>query len=261
VLTEHIVAEVAAACRLPAPATYVEATGSTNDDLMALGDAGAPAWTVLVAGHQTAGRGRMGRSWEAPPGSSLLLSVLLRPTIEPSRAPLLSLFAATTMAQAIEDTAGVGAACEWPNDLLTRAGFKLGGVLLDSQIAGGEVLHIVIGVGVNMTQTADDFPRNLRLPASSLSIEGGSARPEELLRSFLYRLHDRLELDAHYFAPWVVSTYRQRCATIGRTVRATTVDGAIIEGEASDIGPNGELIVTTATGDVSVASGEVERLD
>jgi BirA family biotin operon repressor/biotin-[acetyl-CoA-carboxylase] ligase len=261
VLTEHSVAEVAATCRLPVPARYVETTGSTNTDLMAAADAGAPDWSVLVAGHQTAGRGRMGRSWEAPPGSSLLLSVLLRPSIDPSRAPVLSLFAAITMAQAIEDTAGVGVACEWPNDLLTPAGCKLGGVLLESQIAGGRLLHVVIGVGVNLTQAADDFPRNLRLPATSLSIEGASGRPEVLLRSFLYRLHERLELDADYFAPWVISTYRRRCATIGRTVRAMTVDGTVIEGEASDIGPNGELIVTTAAGDVSVASGEVERLD
>jgi BirA family biotin operon repressor/biotin-[acetyl-CoA-carboxylase] ligase len=261
VLTEHIVAEAAAAARLPAPARYVETTGSTNADLMAAGDAGAPAWSVLVAGHQTAGRGRMGRSWEAPPGSSLLVSVLLRPSSAATLAPLLALAAAGTMSQAIRSAAGVQTVIEWPNDLLSRGGRKLAGILVESRIQDGRLLHVVVGLGVNLTQTAEDFPADLRVPATSLALEGAVPRPEVLLMTFLSLFHERHDPDGPWFADDVLAAYRHRCATIGRTVRATTGDGAIIEGKASGIGPNGELIVRTEAGDVTVTSGEVERLD
>src|SRR5439155_18070989 len=116
VLTEHSVAEAVHAAGLPARSAYVVSTGSTNADLTAAGDAGAAGWTVLVAGYQEAGRGRMGRTWIAPPGSSLLASVLLRPAITIEEAPLVSMAAAASMAEAIEALSGVPVSCEWPND-------------------------------------------------------------------------------------------------------------------------------------------------
>jgi BirA family biotin operon repressor/biotin-[acetyl-CoA-carboxylase] ligase len=264
VLTEHSVAEAAAAAGLLVHTRYVESTGSTNDDLMAGGDAGAPAWTVLVAGHQTAGRGRMSRSWEAPPGSSLLVSVLLRPTIEPSRALVLSHFAAIVMAHAIEDNTEVLVACGWPNDLLTRDGRKLGGLLLESRVESGRLLHVVVGLGLNLTQSADEFPPDLRRPATSLTMEGATnLRPELVLRSYLYRLRYRLALGRPGFIEWVTNNFRRRCltTTMGRNVRATAVDGAVVEGIATGIGESGELTVATSGGEARIASGELEYLD
>jgi BirA family transcriptional regulator, biotin operon repressor / biotin---[acetyl-CoA-carboxylase] ligase len=260
VLTEHSVEEAAAAAGLPPDsARFVESTGSTNADLMAAGNAGAPAWTVLVAGHQTSGRGRLGRSWEAPPGSSLLVSVLLRPSVA-ADAPLVSLAAALAMGEAIEGASNVQVRSEWPNDLMTASGRKLAGVLAESRIEDGRLAHMVVGVGVNLTQAPDDFPSDLRLPATSLAMEGASPPPEEVLGGFLRGLRGRYDPERPEFPRVVVEAYRERCATVGRRVRATTVGGAVVEGEAVDIGDAGELIVATADGEARVAFGELERL-
>ena len=261
-LTEHSVAEAVHAAGLPARSAYVVSTGSTNADLTAAGDAGAAGWTVLVAGYQEAGRGRMGRTWIAPPGSSLLASVLLRPAITIEETPLLSMAAAASMAEAIEALSGVPVSCEWPNDLVTRPdGRKLAGILAESRIEDGRLRHVVVGVGVNLTQSGADFPDGLRLPATSLSIEGSNPEPAALLQAFLQRLRGPFDPDAEGFASTVLQAYRPRCATVGRLVRATTLTGELVEGRAVEIGPAGQLVVATASGHVAVAFGEVERLD
>src|SRR5439155_27374370 len=100
VLTEHTVAQAAEAASLSGPVHFRPVTGSTNDDLLSLAKGGAPEWTVVVAGRQEAGRGRLGRTWASPPGTSLAGSVLLRPGVSPAQAPALSLMAAASMAEA-----------------------------------------------------------------------------------------------------------------------------------------------------------------
>ena len=258
-LTEHSVAEAAHAAGLPVPASFVDATGSTNADLMAAADADAPEWSVLVAGHQTAGRGRLGRAWEEPPGSSLLVSVLLRPSMPPAKAPLASLAAALAVAEAIGiAAAGLPARCEWPNDVVTAEGRKLAGVLVESRTTGNRLLHVVVGAGVNLTQAPGDLPGQTRLQPTSVVIEGAPADAQGLLTAYLRRLahwYDRAG-----FQPAVRDAFRRRCSTIGRRVRATTVDGTTVEGEATAIGELGELIVATPAGEVAVSSGELERL-
>jgi BirA family biotin operon repressor/biotin-[acetyl-CoA-carboxylase] ligase len=259
VLTEHSVAAAAGAAGLPPDAArYVESTGSTNADLLAAADEGAPEWTVLVAGHQTAGRGRLGRTWEEPPGSSLLVSVLLRPSMTPARAPVASLAAGVAVAEAIEAVANLRVRCEWPNDVVTAEGHKLAGVLVESRIEGNRLLHIVVGSGVNLTQSPGDLPAQVRLPATSLAIEGERADANDLLAAYLRRLS--LRYDRSAFQPTVLDAFRERCSTIGRRVRATTVDGTTVEGEATAVGDLGELIVATQAGEVAVTSAELERL-
>jgi BirA family biotin operon repressor/biotin-[acetyl-CoA-carboxylase] ligase len=259
-LTEHSVATAAHAAGLTVPASYVETTGSTNADLMAAGDAGAPEWSVLVADHQTAGRGRLGRTWQEPPGSSLLVSVLLRPAMAPDTAPLASLAAGLAVAEAVGTVAaGIPLRCEWPNDVVTEDGGKLAGVLAESRVEGGRVRHLVIGAGVNLTQSLDDFPEDTRLRPTSLLIEGAPADPQGLLTEYLRRLAHWCEPSG--FQPTLLDAFRSRCATIGRRVRATTVGGAVVKGEASAIGTLGELIVATSDGEVVVSSGELQRLD
>ncbi len=258
-LTEHSVAAAADAAGLPAAAAgYVESTGSTNADLLAAANEGAPEWTVLVAGHQTAGRGRLGRVWEEPPGSSLLVSVLLRPSMPPAEAPLTSLAAGVAVAEALEAVATLRVRCEWPNDVVTAEGRKLAGVLVESRIEGNRLRYIVAGAGVNLTQSPGDLPADVRLPATSLAIEGEQADANDLLTAYLRRLSHWYDRSA--FQPTVLGAFRKRCATIGRRVRATTVDGRTVEGEATAIGDRGELIVTTPAGEVAVSSGELERL-
>jgi BirA family transcriptional regulator, biotin operon repressor / biotin---[acetyl-CoA-carboxylase] ligase len=261
VLTEHSVAAAASAAGLPQDAArYVESTGSTNADLMAEADQGAPEWAVLVAGHQRAGRGRLGRTWEEPPGSSLLVSVLLRPSMPPADAPLASLAAGLAVAEAVGSTAGgLTVRCEWPNDVVTEEGRKLAGVLVESRIEGGRLLHVVIGAGVNLTQTLDDFPADTRLRPTSMTVEGAPADAQGLLTAYLRSMAHWYERSG--FQHTLVDAFRERCATIGRRVRATTLDGTVVEGEATAIGDRGELLVATSDGDVAVSSGDLERLD
>ena len=252
-LTEHTVADAARAAGIEAPTSFLAVTGSTNSDLMRLGTEGAPEWTVAVAAEQTSGRGRLGRTWLAPPGTSLLVSVLLRPELSPAEAPLLSLAAAVAMAEAVEVACEVDAGCKWPNDLL--AGHrKLGGILPESSIRDGVLEHAVIGAGVNLLQAPGDFPLEIRDSATSVRIEGGRADPVPLLTAYLTRLRRRAA------EPSALGDYRSRCVTLGRQVEATTRSGSRVRGTAVDVGRAGELLVETAEGIERVAFGEVVHL-
>jgi BirA family transcriptional regulator, biotin operon repressor / biotin---[acetyl-CoA-carboxylase] ligase len=253
-LTEHTVAESVRGAGIEAPAVFVEETGSTNSDLMHMAAQGAPAWTVVVAGRQTGGRGRLGRTWVAPQGSSLLMSVLLLPDIDASDAPALSLAAAVAMAEACGSACGIEVRCKWPNDLLVGSR-KLGGILPEASFADGRLHHVVMGVGVNLLQRAEDFPDELRDRATSVRIEGGRPDGSALLKDYLTNLR------AAAGGPGILDRYRARSATIGRQVAATTRSGRRIQGRAVDIEPSGALVVETDSGPQPVAFGEVEHLD
>ena len=252
-LTEHTVAEAVRAAGIEAPPAFFDVTGSTNSDLMRRATDGAPEWTVAVAGEQIAGRGRLGRTWVAPPGTSLLVSVLLRPEMPPPEAPLLSLAAAVAMAEAIEAVCGVRVGCKWPNDLLA-GDRKIGGVLPEASIRDGRLEHAVIGAGVNLLQGPGDFPLELRDSATSVRIEGGLADPAALLTAYLQNLRRRTA------EPGDLDDYRARCVTMGREISATTGSGSTVRGRALDIGPMGELSLETAEGTETIAFGEVVHL-
>ena len=260
VLDERGVEEAAWASGLDGLARYVSATGSTNDDLMAAAETGAPAWSVLAAGRQDEGRGRRGRTWVAPQGSSLLVSVLFRPELPAEGAAAVALGATVALAEALED-AGVETRCKWPNDLIAGAdGRKIAGVLPESRIEGGVVRYVVVGIGVNVLQAASDFPEELRDTATSVAVEGGLLDQARLLASYLAALRRRYDPDAPGFVMRTLDAYRSRCETIGQDVRATTVDGEIVEGRATGVGDGGELVVRPPGREVVIAFGEVERL-
>jgi BirA family biotin operon repressor/biotin-[acetyl-CoA-carboxylase] ligase len=257
-LDEARVAEAARAAGIDVPARYVEATGSTNADLLSRAAEGAPAWSVVVADHQDAGRGRLGRTWVEPPGSSLLVSVLVRPDLEPERLPMLTLAAGLAVVEALRDAAGLAAACRWPNDVLVGER-KIAGILAESATLGTGPPHVVIGTGLNLTQRPGDFPSDFRLPPTSVDAEGGVADPGPLLTALLLGLRtevERLATDA----PAFLDRYRVHCSTLGREVAARTLDGGSVEGLATGIGEGGELIVRTSSGEHPVGFGEVEVL-
>jgi BirA family transcriptional regulator, biotin operon repressor / biotin---[acetyl-CoA-carboxylase] ligase len=249
------VRESAQRAGITVPPVYLEKTESTNSEIRAMADRGAPEWTVVAAGHQTAGRGRLGRSWASAPGKALQFSLLLRPSIPPEDAPLASLLAAAEMADACLEVAGVRVFSKWPNDLLAE-NRKVGGILPEAKVSGA-LEYLVLGIGVNVSMTEEDFPADLSGAATSLLLAGGSAEPEDLLGRFL----------AGFRASWkegdpmdredVLRRYRTICATLGRQVRATTVTGTILEGTASDLDDHGGLMI----GDSTVGFGEVVHLD
>jgi BirA family biotin operon repressor/biotin-[acetyl-CoA-carboxylase] ligase len=257
-LTEGLVREAVRAAGIEVPARFATVTGSTNADLLALAASGAPAWTVLATGHQRAGRGRLGRTWVERPGSSLLVSVLLRPGLAAERSPTVTLAAGLAVVRALADRGVPGPSCKWPNDVEV-SGRKIAGILTEGAVEGDRLAHAVVGMGINVLQGPDDFPGDLREGATSLAIEGGRTDAAPLLTALLTALRGALEELAED-PGGLLAAYAARCSTIGRAVAALTMEGEPARGTATGIGPLGELLVETADGVRRVGFGEVRHL-
>jgi BirA family transcriptional regulator, biotin operon repressor / biotin---[acetyl-CoA-carboxylase] ligase len=170
--------------RLGQPYRFAERTASTQR-LLGPDD---PEGAVAVADEQTEGRGRLGRQWLAPAGTSLLVSILLRPNVEPARLPELSLVAGRACAEALAEAAGVETEVRFPNDVLMQ-GRKVAGILAEASEG-----RVVLGIGVNVSQNAGDLPAEPRTPATSLLLETGrEVDRAELLVALLDRLERRYD--------------------------------------------------------------------
>jgi BirA family biotin operon repressor/biotin-[acetyl-CoA-carboxylase] ligase len=259
-LTQHIVAEAVTAAGIPVPGRFLPVTGSTNSDLFAMAEHGAPEWTVMVAGTQEAGRGRLGRAWVSTEvGDSLLASVLLRPDLPPSEAPLISYLFALSLVEACRQACGLEVRCKWPNDLVV-GDRKLGGILAEATVKSGRLEYLVIGTGVNVGQRAGDFPEELRDAATSVAIERGRPDVAGLLGAYLSTLKRRYDSGSVELLEDILPEYRKACDTIGRKVLATSTSGRRIQGTATDVGRGGELLVQTSESLESIAFGEVVHL-
>lgn len=224
-------------------------TGSTNADLLAEARAGAAEGLVLVAEAQTAGRGRLGRSWSTPPRAALACSVLLRPAaVPPSARGWLPLLTGLAVAAALRAEAGVTATLKWPNDVLV-GDRKIAGILAE---AHGDA--IVAGVGLNVTLTAAELP----VPtATSLLLEDAACLDRDrLLAAVLTELASR-------YTAWAAGPgalreeYLRWCVTVGREVRVELPGGAPLTGTATDVDTSGRLAVRTASGTTLVGAGDV----
>jgi len=235
------------------PIRRLDEIDSTNRYALDAARAGAAPGLVVVADHQTAGRGRLGRTWEAPAGASLLVSVLLRPTIRLEAMHLLTMAAGLAMADAVEAVAGFAPTIKWPNDLLA-GDRKLAGMLTEAEVVDGEVTAVVVGIGVNVMWT--DFPPEIAETATACNIVAGRAvSRDELLDAFVARYGARLvDLDA------VPEDYRARLGTLGQRVRIELADGTF-EGEAVGVADDGSLEVRTGPGATrTVTAGDVVHL-
>jgi BirA family biotin operon repressor/biotin-[acetyl-CoA-carboxylase] ligase len=240
---------------------WVAETGSTNADAMALARDGEPEGIVVVADHQTAGRGRRGRSWEAPPGAGLLASILLRPPAVVVEACTMAVGVAA--AEAVEAVAGFSPRLKWPNDLVwpgdgSAEDRKLAGILAEADWPAGSV---VVGIGINVTWPADLPPDLAEIAVACNHVTGAEIDREDLLVAMLRRL------DAWY-APLVASgdvgplrgAGRERSATLGRQVRVDLGAEELV-GTAVDVTAEGHLVVETLDGDQrTIAAGDVVHL-
>lgn len=167
---------------------YYPETDSTNLRIRELGDAGAPHGTLAVADMQTAGRGRRGRTWESPPGTSIYMSILLRPDIIPGAAPMLTLVMACSVAEGISDCENVDVRIKWPNDVIA-GGKKLVGILTEMSTQIDYINHVTIGVGINVNMT--EFPENIHDTATSLRLETGhEVRRAPLIAAIMKRFEE-----------------------------------------------------------------------
>ncbi len=218
-------ARLGAAPRFGARIAWPDETGSTNDDCHADGQPGFAA----LAERQTAGRGQRGRTWAAPPGLGVLLSVVV-PLADFADDAFLAAFAAVGVADALAALAGLQCRCKWPNDLL-HEGRTLAGALVDRRGAA------VMGVGVNVLQGATDFPAEARWPPTSVRLAGGSVTRIELAAGIL-AAWDRRWRNAETHGPAEVhAAWRARAwPDRGTNVQATLADGSIRRGELLTLG-------------------------
>jgi BirA family biotin operon repressor/biotin-[acetyl-CoA-carboxylase] ligase len=226
------------------PVVRLGRVDSTQAVAFALAADGAADGTVVVADSQTAGRGRRGRRWVDEPGASLLVSIVLRPRLEPARLPGLSLAAGVAVAEALTRAAGLSPRLKWPNDVLV-GGRKIAGILLESRASGvgeGGRVTVVLGIGINLAQRL--FPVELGQRATSVWLASGRGVDREvLLAALLDAVGEwRRRLEYRGFAA-VRTRWRELSDTLGRSV---TVDG--VSGVAVDVDVDGALVVNDAEG-------------
>ena len=233
----------------------LEACDSTQDELRALAAEGAPALTAVRADVQRAGRGRRGRTWEAPAGTALLASILLRPRRPQHELPVLSLaggVAAAECARGFGATAGLS----WPNDVVCE-GRKLAGVLAELGPEGS----VLLGIGMNLAARASDLPASDRLTPTSLLLETGAApSAPTALSALLEALRPLAELFDAEGPPAIAARARPLDALEGTALHLRLAGGEVVEGTGAGIADDGSLLVRGTSGVQAYASGEVARL-
>jgi BirA family transcriptional regulator, biotin operon repressor / biotin---[acetyl-CoA-carboxylase] ligase len=232
------------------PVVRLPSVESTQAVAWRLAAEGRPDRTVVVADHQSAGRGRRGRAWTDAPGTSLLVSILVRPRVPLGLWPLFSLTTAVAAVEALRRSTGLEARLKWPNDVLAR-GRKLGGILLESRGSAHDPV-LVIGVGLNLAQR--EFPLELAGLATSVALETGSAPARDAVLAALLDEFDawRARLESEGAEP-----VRARWLALGETIgRQVTIDG--ITGVAVGLDADGALLVEDAAyGTRRIVAGEI----
>jgi len=238
----------------------VASADSTNDLAWAEAVKGAEHGFAIFAEEQRRGRGRMGRTWFAPKGSSILCSVVLRPELEVERVPLVTAIAALAASDAVDSVAGTESRIRFPNDVFVGEK-KIAGVLVESRFISGRPDLFVIGVGINGNVGAEDFPKDLRSIATSLELERGErvnlAHAARALLEALDRWVEELEGGLRR----IQKAWRERSAILHRPVRVLE-GGRTYAGVVEDLDPIEGLEVRMASGSVRHFRGEhVERLE
>jgi BirA family biotin operon repressor/biotin-[acetyl-CoA-carboxylase] ligase len=243
------------------PVAWLPSTGSTNVDAADQVREGAPEGFTVTADEQTGGRGRLGREWVSPSGAGLLMSVVLRPIVAQRTWGWVPLLAGLAVADALRG-AGVPAALAWPNDVMVdgpawdgSAGPRKVGGLLAERVDDA----LVVGIGVNVDLTADELPV---ARATSVHLEGGTLRREELLVAVLDRLRARYLrwqlADGDADRAGLLADYAAACLTVGSPVRATLPGDEVLEAVADRVDPDGRLVLRLPDGaERPVAAGDV----
>jgi BirA family biotin operon repressor/biotin-[acetyl-CoA-carboxylase] ligase len=233
---------------------------STNTALAAAARQGAPDRTVLIAEHQTAGRGRAARRWVAPARSGLTLSVLLRPTEVPqARWGWIPLLVGVALCRTVSTLGELPVALKWPNDLLVGTGRRKAAGILAEVVSGSAV---VVGIGLNVTLRPDELP----VPeATSLAIEHAACLDRApLLLSLLRDLDSEIRVWCEHqgdpVATGVDQAYRQRCVTLGEQVRVELPGQLVLTGSAVDLDTEGRLVVLSGGQRHALAAGDVTHV-
>lgn len=235
---------------------YLLRTDSTNDVARKLAEEGAAEGTVVIAESQSKGRGRLGRTWHSPPGAGLYFSIVLRPPVDPSELPKITLLAGIAIAEAIEETSDLHPAIKWPNDVLLE-GKKVAGVLAELY---GELAspYVILGMGINVHTRRAEFPPELQEVATSLAMAGGrDISRTRLLQAVLRQLEKWYELFKKGTTRPILDAWRKKCILIGAHAKILS-GGKALEGTVVDLDEAGALLFKDQTGHIQrILSGEV----
>lgn len=234
--------------------------GSTNSLAHELARAGAAEGTLVIADHQTRGRGRLGRRWSSPPGVGIWMSLILRPALPPERAPALTLVAAVSVASAVRSV-GLPVWVKWPNDVIVASGRKVCGILSEMEASLDAIEYVILGVGINVNQGLSDFEPPLRDVATSLRLE----LERTVIRSSL--VSDMLnEFEPAYrtfcidgLAP-LLPRIRESSSFLGQRV-AVWIEKEAVVGQVVDIDEEGQLVLRRDHGQIErLPAREVSRV-
>ena len=256
-MKEQILSQMTTECPWRDTLYWYDTIDSTNTRAKELAKDGAPTGTVLIAGNQTGGRGRMGRSFSSPEGMGVYLSVILRPGCKADALMHLTCAVAVAACKATEKATGIFPGIKWINDLVCGKE-KLGGILTEMSVnSGGIAEWAVVGVGINCCQTKADFPPELQDMATSLLLQTGNPCSPALLAArlteALYEMNEMLLSRKQQ----IMDTYRGHCVTIGQKILVVRGEESAY-GEALDLDEDGGLLVRFFDGtEKVVSSGEV----
>ncbi|MBQ8558742.1 MAG: biotin--[Tyzzerella sp.] len=235
---------------------YYEEIDSTNTQAKRMAKEGAEQGLVVTADEQSAGKGRRGRVWESPAGTNLYFSILLRPELEPDKAPMLTLVMAYSVAVVLRTQEGLPVEIKWPNDLVLEKK-KICGILTEMELSGSQIADVVIGVGINVNTT--EFPEELRDKATSLYLQKGEqVEREKLLQQILEKFRRQYErfLEIQDLS-FLQNEYNQMLINKDREVLVLE-PGHEYQAQALGINEKGELLVKKSDGSTeAVFAGEV----
>ncbi|MTH52142.1 biotin--[acetyl-CoA-carboxylase] ligase [Bacillus mangrovi] len=237
---------------------YEKSVPSTQKIAHRLAGEGAADGTVVIADEQTEGRGRLARVWYSPIHTGIWMSCILKPKIPISQTPQLTLLAAVAIVQAIEETTGISPSIKWPNDILIN-GRKAVGILTELQAEADSVHSVIIGTGINVNQSPEDFPAGIQQIATSLKIEKGSEVSRAVLVQAILRNLEQLYTAylSSGFRP-VKLLWESYAISLGKTVIARTLQGTIT-GKAIGINDEGVLLLETMNGSIEkIYSADIE---
>jgi BirA family transcriptional regulator, biotin operon repressor / biotin---[acetyl-CoA-carboxylase] ligase len=248
---------------------YFGQLDSTNNYAKKIANEGCPDGTVVVAACQTAGKGRLGREWNSMSDKGVWFSVVLRPKLAPGEVQVVTLAASVSVASSIERVTGIKAGIKWPNDIIIR-GKKVCGILTEMSSEIDRINYLVIGIGINVNHSIEDFPEELKDTATSLRISvnrdnslddysNSEAKFDrsELIREVLHDLEEVFKAISCENTAGILDKWRDYSVTLNRNVRIYYKDSEY-KGVARDITPDGRLVVECSDGVVrKVVSGEV----
>lgn len=231
-----------------------ETIDSTNNCAKAVAGCGAVEGTVVIAEHQTNGKGRHGRIWQSSPNENLMFSIVLRPKLSPEGLNLLPLYVAVAVSDAIERLTGIALECKWPNDLLIN-GKKVAGILIEGSFKQNSVDYVVVGVGINVNQLR--FPGEIESTATSLRLEAGKEVDRiPLFREILLSMETMYKDSSTTGFRSVIPRWLSHSRMINRTI-SVSQQGSVFSGTVKGLSPEGGLVLQTDGAERTVFAGDV----